>query len=96
MTAYMIVTMTVHDPDAYEDYKKQVPPLIARHGGEYLVRGGAHEVIEGARDPQRVVLFRFPDRVAIRAFIDDPDYAPLKALRHKVASAEILAVDGLG
>ena len=43
MAAYMIVNMEVKDPAAYEAYKAKVPALIARHGGEYLVRGGAHD-----------------------------------------------------
>ena len=95
MPAYMIVNVDLRDAPAYEEYKARVPALIARHGGEYLVRGGAHEVHEGNWHPTRVVLFRFPDRAAIRAFMDDPDYAPLKALRQRIADSDIVAVDGL-
>ena len=41
------------------------------------MRGGTHEVLEGTWKPTRLVLFRFPDRAAIHAFMDDPGYAPL-------------------
>jgi hypothetical protein len=41
MSAYMIVNVDLHDPAAYDAYKQAVPALIARHGGEPLVRGGA-------------------------------------------------------
>ena len=95
MTAYMIVDLDVKDATAYEEYKARVPALIARHGGEYLVRGGAHEVIEGTWQPHRLVVFRFPDRAAIHAFMDDPDYLPLKKLRQSVAATDCVAVDGL-
>jgi len=95
MPAYLFVDLDIHDPRAYEAYKQQVPALIARHGGVYLTRGGAFEVLEGDWQPQRLVLFRFPDRAAIHRFMDDPDYAPLKALRQKVASSRIVAFDGL-
>lgn len=95
MTAYMIVDVDIADLPRYEDYKQKVPALIARHGGEYLVRGGAHEVIEGDWTPTRMVLFRFPSRAAIHAFFADPDYKPLAALRHEIAKSRILAVDGL-
>ncbi len=47
MTAYMIVDIDVLDPAQYETYKREVPKLIEKHGGEYLVRGGEFEVIEG-------------------------------------------------
>ena len=42
----MIVDVNIHDVDAYEIYKSQVTPIIEKFGGEYLVRGGAHEVLE--------------------------------------------------
>ena len=95
MTAYVIVDVRLSDAAAYEDYKARVPALIARHGGEYLVRGGTHEVLEGTWQPTRLVLFRFPDRAAVHAFLADPDYEPLKALRHRIASSDMVAVDGL-
>lgn len=95
MPAYLIVDVDLRDSAAYEAYKREVPALIARHGGEYLVRGGEHEVLEGDWKPHRLVLFRFPDRAAIRAFMADPAYAPLKALRLRVASTDAVAVDGI-
>ncbi|MDE2335129.1 MAG: DUF1330 domain-containing protein [Rhodospirillales bacterium] len=96
MPAYLIVDVDLRDSTAYEAYKSRVPALIARHGGEYLVRGGEHEVLEGEWRPHRLVLFRFPDRAAIGAFMADPDYAPLKALRQRIASTDAVAVDGIG
>ena len=94
MPAYLIVDIDVHDPTAYEEYKRGVAPLVARHGGEYLVRGGEAEVLEGTWHPRRLVLFRFPDREQVRAFFEDPGYRDLLALRHRVADSNIVAVDG--
>src|SRR6185436_7647814 len=51
VAAYLIVSIDVRDPVAYEDYKAKVPAFIRKHGGEYLVRGGAHEVVEGDWQP---------------------------------------------
>jgi uncharacterized protein (DUF1330 family) len=95
MAVYLICDVDVTDAAAYEGYKAQVPALISRHGGEYLVRGGAHEVIEGDWNPTRLVLFRFPDAAAVKAFIADPDYQPLAALRHRVAHTDMVLVEGL-
>lgn len=60
MTAYMIVDLDVHDQEGFEDYRAGVPALIAKHGGEYLVRSGDFEAIEGDWQPHRLALFRFP------------------------------------
>jgi len=95
MTAYMIVDVDVNDPESYEKYKAEVPALIAKHGGEYLVRGGEFEVLEGEWQPTRLVLFGFPSRQAIHEFVNDPAYADLKVLRQRVASSSLVAVDGV-
>ena len=95
MSAYLICDVDIRDKERYETYKRDVPAIISRHGGEYLVRGGEHEVIEGHWNPARIVLFKFPDRAAIRAFFADPAYAPLAALRHEIAESSLVAVDGL-
>jgi uncharacterized protein (DUF1330 family) len=95
MTAYMLVDLDVHDPKGFEEYRAAVPTLIAKHSGEYIVRGGEFEVIEGDWQPNRLVMFRFPDRQSIRNFFNDPEYADLKALRHKVSDSIVVAVDGI-
>ncbi len=95
MTAYMIMDIDVLDPPQYETYKREVPKLVEKHGGEYLVRGGEFEVLEGEWTPIRLVIFSFPDRQAIHALFADPEYHRLKLLRHKVATSSIVAVDGI-
>ncbi|MBI3016220.1 MAG: DUF1330 domain-containing protein [Candidatus Tectomicrobia bacterium] len=95
MAVYMIVDIDVKDPSAYERYKAEVPALIRNHGGEYLARGGNCQVLEGDWRPSRLVLSRFPDKESVRAFFSDPEYQPLKELRHRVAKTDIVVVEGL-
>ena len=94
MAVYVIVDLEVKDPAAFASYKTAVPPIVGKHGGEYLARGGATEVIEGEWRPGRLVVFRFPDRRAVHAFFDDPEYRPLKKMRQRASSADIVMVDG--
>jgi uncharacterized protein (DUF1330 family) len=95
MPVYLICDVDVADPAAYEAYKARVPEFIRKHGGEYLVRGGAHEVLEGDWKPTRLVLFRFPDAASVKAFLADPDYLPLAGLRHRVARTDMVMVEGV-
>jgi uncharacterized protein (DUF1330 family) len=95
MAVYLIVDVAAQDPSALERYRAEVPAFIRKHGGEYLVRGGAFEVLEGDWRPSRLVLFRFPDTQSVKAFIDDPEYRPLKALRHRVAKTSMVVVAGV-
>ncbi len=95
MTAYLLVDVDIHDPEGFQAYRARVPEFIAKHGGEYLVRGGECEVIEGDWKPNRLVLFKFPNREAIRSFFADPDYAKIAAIRFKTSKTLAIAVDGL-
>jgi uncharacterized protein (DUF1330 family) len=94
MAVYLIVNIDVKDPSAYEKYKAEVPALIRKHGGEYLVRGGNFQVIEGDWQPSRLVLLRFPDEKSALAFFSDPEYQPLKNLRQRVTKTDIVMVEG--
>ena len=95
MAAYLFVNIEVKDQTAYAEYRKGVSPMIYKHGGEYLARGGAAELIEGDWTPSRVVLLKFPDMTALKAFLDDPEYQPLKDLRLRAADTQMLAVEGI-
>ena len=95
MPAYMIVNLDVKDATAYEEYKAKVPVLIHKHCGKYLVRGGKFDVVEGDWKPTRLVLFEFPSVAAVKAFLDDPDYQPLKALRQRVSRTDVVVMEGL-
>ena len=95
MSAYLIFDVVIPNPKLYEVYRRNVVKLLARHGGEYLVRGGEFEVLEGDWQPVRLVLIRFPDRGAIHAFLEDPDYVPLRKLRQLIAKSHMIAVDGI-
>jgi uncharacterized protein (DUF1330 family) len=95
MAVYLIVDIEVKDVAAYEQYKAAVPSLIHKHGGEYLVRGGNFEVLEGDWRPNRLVMFRFPDKASVQAFLSDPEYQPLKDLRQRVAATNVVMVEGV-
>jgi len=95
MAAYIYVDLEVTDPVAYEDYRKRVPRLIEAHGGRYLVRGGAAEVLEGESMPKRRVILEFPDMVRLKAFYDSADYRPLKLLRQRASRGTVVAIEGV-
>ena len=96
MSAWLIVDTDVHDPEAYETYKARARPIIEKHGGEYVARGGALDVIEDDLwTPSRLVVVRFPDMAAARAFAEDPDYQPVREIRHGAARCTLAVVEGL-
>ena len=94
MPAYLIVDLTVTDPGAFEEYRRQVPATLQRYGGRYLVRGGAHERLEGDWKPNRIVVIEFPTKDAARQWYDCEEYRGPKALRQRAAVTNLILVEG--
>jgi uncharacterized protein (DUF1330 family) len=95
MAAYLHADIEITDPVAYETYRQQVPALIAAHGGRYLVRGGAVEVLEGERTLRRQVILEFPDMARLKAFHGSPEYARLIAIRQAASVGSVVAIEGV-
>jgi uncharacterized protein (DUF1330 family) len=95
MAAYVIANVDVQDPALFEEYRRQVPETLAKHGGRYLVRGGQHQTLEGGWTPSRVVLLEFPSLEQARRWYESEDYRGPKALRMKCALTDVVLVEGV-
>jgi uncharacterized protein (DUF1330 family) len=93
--AYVIVDMEITDPQRYDGYRALAGPAVEAGGGRYLARGGATEVLEGDRVPNRIVILEFPDLAAARAWYDSPQYAEARAARDGAAIGSFIAVEGV-
>ena len=87
MTAYILVDLDIFDRAGYGEYPPKVGPLIQKHGGTLSHRISELEVLEGDWKPSRIVIIEFPTRMQARAFLDDPDYQPIKAIRLRTANS---------
>lgn len=96
MPAYMIVTAAIHDRDRFvSGYGAAAAALIEKFGGEYLLRGPGAECLEGDfGDGASMVISKWPDRDAIKAFWNSPEYAEAKKLRDGLADVQVLVIDG--
>ena len=56
MAGYLILDSERLDEDAYAEFIERVAESAEAHGGRYLARGGATEVLEGDWTPHRVVV----------------------------------------
>lgn len=96
MPAYMIVTASIHDREAFiTRYGPAAAELISKFGGEYLLRGPGAELLEGDfGEGAGMVISKWPDKTAARAFYNSPEYAEVKKLREGLADCQILLIDG--
>ena len=96
MTAYVILDIEVLDAAGYAKYKELAPASIAFYGGKYIARGGKTETLEGDWQPNRLVMLEFPALEQAKAWLNSPEYAPARALRHRYAHTQTVVIEGLG
>ncbi|WP_304164114.1 DUF1330 domain-containing protein [Phenylobacterium aquaticum] len=94
MTAYLVLDFTVLDLPAFMPYIEGVPAFIAKHGGRYIVRGVEPQVMEGDWSPERVVILEFLTAENAQAFLADPDFQSLKAVRERSTISKLILVEG--
>lgn len=95
MTAYDIVDIEVTDPAGYEEYKKLAPAAVQLYGGKYIARGGPNETLEGDWKANRLVILEFESVAKAKAWLNSPEYAPARRLRHQYARTNMVVVEGV-
>jgi uncharacterized protein (DUF1330 family) len=95
MPVFVIVDIDIHDPEGFAEYRAKVPATIEAHGGRYLARGGATEVLEGSWEPKRCVLLEFPDMASFRRWWTSPEYVELSKIRHRTTTGNLIVTQGL-
>lgn len=94
MPVYLIVEINVNDNELYAEYTGQVLPLVERHGGRYLVRGGHAYSVSGDWHPERLVLVQFENMDLVQDFLTCPEYQALIPLRQRASTSRAIIVEG--
>jgi uncharacterized protein (DUF1330 family) len=92
---YLIVQVDVKDAERYETYKAGTPAVIAKYDGEFIVRGGQFEAVEGAPPLGRVVVVKFPSYARALEFYHSEDYKDLLALRLATSESRGIIIEGV-
>lgn len=95
MAGYAIIHDEVQDQALFAEFRRRVGATVEAHGGRYLVRGGAIEVMDGDWSPDRIVVIEFDSAEQARAWLTSPEYTEIKQIRMKAASASVIIVEGV-
>ncbi len=95
MSAYVIVDIEVTDPEGYKEYAAVAPATVTLYGGRYIARGGKNETLEGDWHAKRLVILEFPNSERAKAWLNSPEYAPARTLRHKYAKSNMVVIEGI-
>ncbi|MDE0269327.1 MAG: DUF1330 domain-containing protein [Acidimicrobiaceae bacterium] len=95
MAGYAIINNEITDEALHAEFRDKVAATIEAHGGRYLVRGGATEVMDGDFTPGHVVVVEFDSVDQARAWQTSPEYIEAKKMRTKAANANVIIVEGV-
>lgn len=94
MTAYIVSTISISDPETYKKYTAKTPALVEKYGGKFLVRGNPVQTLEGDEFQDRMVIIEFPSQQALQDWYNDPDYQDAILIRQSASDGRLLAVEG--
>ncbi|MBT8410922.1 MAG: DUF1330 domain-containing protein [Octadecabacter sp.] len=96
MSAFVIGQMQIHSRDWMEAYFAEIPTVVADHKGEFIVRGGDPERLEGdGTMPDAAFVIAFPDRDHARGFWASDAFQRLAVLRRTGSTLNAILVDKL-
>ncbi|MDB5599192.1 MAG: hypothetical protein JWN71_1236 [Xanthobacteraceae bacterium] len=90
---YWIAHVDVSDPEGYKAYQAANAAAFRKYGGQFLVRGGTNETMEGKVRSRHVVV-EFPDYAAALACYRSPEYTAAIALRQGKSDADLIVIEG--
>ncbi|WP_068874369.1 MULTISPECIES: DUF1330 domain-containing protein [unclassified Phenylobacterium] len=96
MAAYVVNEIVVTEPARFQTYADQVPAILAKYGGQYVIRGGAPERVDGPPPPDKLVVLRFDSREAARAWRNSPEYLAILPIREATSTSRVYIVDAYG
>lgn len=95
MSAYVILDITVTNPELFEEYKKLAATTIEAYGGKYIARGGTADALEGDWIPNRIVILEFDSASRAKTWLESPEYRAARAMRHQAATSHTIVVEGV-
>jgi uncharacterized protein (DUF1330 family) len=95
MAVYVIADIEVVDQAGYQEYCQKAPATVSAHGGRYVARGGATEVLEGTWSPRRCVILEFPSMAQFREWWTSPEYEALRPIRERTTRSNLVVTEGL-
>ena len=95
MATYLIANNDVTDQALFAEFVSGVVSVVEAHGGKYLARGGATQVVGGDWSPDRLVIIEFESLENAQAYVNSPEYHELAEILSRSSNTSTVLVEGL-
>tara|TARA_B110000116_G_C16669900_1_gene505720 strand:- start:316 stop:606 length:291 start_codon:yes stop_codon:yes gene_type:complete len=92
---YVIAQLKVKNPENYKEYVNKVSKVVEKFGGEYLVRSGEYQVVEGEDNFPRIVIIKFPTYEKALEWYNSDEYKPVKDIRLANSEGSNIIIKGI-
>tara|TARA_B100000953_G_C17740395_1_gene332066 strand:- start:232 stop:522 length:291 start_codon:yes stop_codon:yes gene_type:complete len=92
---YVIAQLKVTNPENYKEYVNKVTEVVQKFGGEYLVRNGEYQCVEGETKFPRIVVIKFPSYEKALEWYNSDEYKPVKQIRLNNSEGSNIIIKGV-
>ena len=94
-SGYVIAQLKVTNPENYKEYVNKVTEVVQKFGGEYLVRNGEYQCVEGETKFPRIVVIKFPSYEKALEWYNSDEYKPVKQIRLNNSEGSNIIIKGV-
>ena len=92
MSALLISTINVKNPDKLQEYVSKVRPVLAKYNGEVVHGGPVERLVHGeALTHQIAMVVKFPDQDTLTKCLESPEYSAVIPTRDAAADVTMVA-----
>lgn len=77
----------------YEDYIRQVKPIVEQYGGRYKVRSNRITPLSGTWKPGRVIIIEWEDRKQLEQCFSSDEYRRIAGKRERSVNSSAIIVE---
>lgn len=93
MSAIIIATLKITDPEKLTAYREHAGAAIKKHGGEPIAAGAYVATLEGPeQDLNAAAIFKFADEQSAKDWIQDPQLSDVHSLRNQAGQSTIILI----
>ena len=92
---YVIAQLKITNSENYKEYVNKVTEIVKKFDGEYLVRNGEFQSVEGEIKFPRLVIIKFPTYEKALEWYNSDEYKPIKKIRLENSEGSNIIVKGI-
>ncbi|MGB0553908.1 MAG: DUF1330 domain-containing protein [Alphaproteobacteria bacterium] len=93
MSAYVIIHVTIKDPEKVKEYAAIAGPTVAAAGGDFVSAGEVADALAGQHGYDKAIVIKFPDKATAQAWYNSDEYQAAVPIRKQAMDAVFIIAE---